>query len=1036
MEKEKELLKAKASEISSAISVIGSEIEKAETAGDERRKALLMEDLMVLDKESQILEGRYTSLLEQEQAAAQQDRAALEKELATPNVPALKPEQIFGRNYGSPMSGFSVFGAISPSKPTEQLKQRRREVAGQLTNAPVGQGGTEAEMLPAGLRAQMGTLPTPESKAQLLQKNFPDANISPLNVGGNTEFVIKMPDGTVKTTFDKGIAGLGGAAAVEALLTPAQIASGVGAGMTLGPFAGVAASALTRLGLGAAIDESLRIGYGLERDTEESIRRRGTEAAVEFALGSISDVAVPAYRAARIPSPFSNEFAKNLERSAARLSAREAQLAAKQGRAPGIIQVPLGAKLAGPEGMQAQKELAGEFAGSGIAAGSRGTQETLVRLADDVKSTVPVTANDFSAIAVNRKNKIDELTKNIAAATGRNERAIQDALQRQFATGKASNIDELGNALRTSILAAEEQAKKDVSEAYSGIFDLADEGGFEITPGEMLDVVASMKRDISKSGAIDESAVKGVEAKLRLRRDAPKKLKAAIKKYNKKPTQDNALLVQKLQDLSQPMTSRDFDEYIRAFRDARPDNAVGGTTKDAFGAAISSRLSEYRRSVYDGIPATLPDGTVGTVGDLYEQATKKVRERVAFEKNLLGNILKEAGGEQATTPRNIVSAVMRDPFNVDRVATALRQLGESDKAMAGEADRILGLMQTQYLNDIGIGGVDAKPLDRIKIDTGMLKSLYGDKAPALQRSLEALNENIRLIKGKKIDDLTPFDVERMSQMLTESERKQLTKTIAQRMALEEEQREVVNSQIFKLAKSTNFKNIDPDVLSKAILSGRTTVEQVKSTMADLNRLSPESRNLYKGDFVRELLDQFPGGTPTSNAPFTPILDARKFIAAYESPSRTGKSQFARKLEAVLGEDDANFWYDLAKIYDANTPIDLSKSSDARLIAGKEGVSVFLTTGLASKLRNRILASMLSTGSKRHRLKTALARNALPGGVNDAYKEMFREAFLTRQGLTALGYQASQDPEFSAELTNMAREFRQKEGIDAPEIIEK
>jgi hypothetical protein len=1034
MAEDKKSVEAQLARVRSGIVDLGSRIDKAEADGDEKAKSALMEDLMILGDHAKDLESSYSSLMEQEQAATQQDRAALEKELAAP----IYESKIAPTTFDLPT--YSAYAPVMPrvTPPDPEAKmERNREIAGQLLSAPVSPDGREAEMLPAGLRAQIGSLPNPETKAQLLKENFPDANITPLNVGGNTEFFLKMPDGTVKTTFDSGLAGFAGAAVVEIPLNVAQIAAGLGTtALTKSPALGLGASSATRLIAGTAVDEALRLGYGLDPNVGESLGRRGTEAAMELALGSISDVAIPAFRAARTPSPFTNEFARNLEQSATRLSARETRLAAAQGRAPGAIQVPAAVRIAGPEGLLAQQELAGEFPRSGIAASARETQETLTRLFNDFKSNVPATPNDFSAIAVNREGKIKSLANSIAVATRGNERVIRDALERQFTSGKASNVDELGNALRTSISAAEEQAKRDVNEAYRDIFDLADQGGFETNPGEMLDMISSFKREINRSGATDESAIKSVEARLRKRRDAPKRLEEALAKYDENPTQDLALEIQELRDLSRPMGSRDFDEYIKAFRDARPENAVGGTTKDAFGAGIASRLSDYRRNRYSEINAPLPDGNSVNIGDLFEQATSKVQERVAFEKNLLGNILREAGGEQASTPRNIVSAVMKEPATVDRVAVALRQLGQSDPAMAGEADRILGLMQTQYLNDIGIGGVNAKPVSQVKIDPGMLKSLYGPNAGNMQRSLESLNKNVRLLKGKKVADLTPLDVQRMGQALTESERDQVTKTIAKRMTLEKEQREVINSQIFKLAKSGNFKSVDPDVLSKAILSDNSTVGQVKSAMADLSKLSPESRNLYKGDFVRELLDQFPGGTPTANAPFTPLFDAKKFISAYESPGKTGRSQFATKLETVLGKEDANFLYDLAKTYDANTIVDLSKSADARLIAGREGVSVYLTTGLASKGRNRLLAAMLSSGSKRHGLKTALARNALPGGVNKAYNDMFREAFLTRQGITALGYQAAQDPEFSAELTNMAREFRQKEGIDTPEVIAK
>jgi hypothetical protein len=66
------------------------------------------------------------------------------------------------------------------------------------------------------------------------------------------------------------------------------------------------------------------------------------------------------------------------------------------------------------------------------------------------------------------------------------------------------------------------------------------------------------------------------------------------------------------------------------------------------------------------------------------------------------------------------------------------------------------------------------------------------------------------------------------------------------------------------------------------------------------------------------------------------------------------------------------------------------------------------------------------------LKSALARNALPGEVNDAYVKMFKGAFATRQGIMALANQASSDPEFSAELQNAVREFEEKEGLDLGE----
>jgi len=73
--------------------------------------------------------------------------------------------------------------------------------------------------------------------------------------------------------------------------------------------------------------------------------------------------------------------------------------------------------------------------------------------------------------------------------------------------------------------------------------------------------------------------------------------------------------------------------------------------------------------------------------------------------------------------------------------------------------------------------------------------------------------------------------------------------------------------------------------------------------------------------------------------------------------------------------------------------------------------------------------MLSAGSKKHSVRTALANNSLPGGVNEAYNQMAKEMFMTRTGVEALAHQASGDPEFSAELTNMVKDFKEKQGLD-------
>ena len=79
--------------------------------------------------------------------------------------------------------------------------------------------------------------------------------------------------------------------------------------------------------------------------------------------------------------------------------------------------------------------------------------------------------------------------------------------------------------------------------------------------------------------------------------------------------------------------------------------------------------------------------------------------------------------------------------------------------------------------------------------------------------------------------------------------------------------------------------------------------------------------------------------------------------------------------------------------------------------------------------NIYLAAMLATGSERYGLRSALAKGALAGDMNDVYVKTFNRMFATREGMEALIHQTSSDPEFSAELQNAVREFEEKEGLD-------
>lgn len=1014
--KQKTDIEAEFTKINQTNKIIVDNLTKAKESGDNESYQSLIGDLRTMKEREDFLQNQYTSILDQEAKPKQEKIAQLGTELKTPYQPnpqAGYSPYGFGFPMGAGMTGSEAY------KTKEQDTQRKRDIIAQVYNAPVNEKGRASEQLPAGVRGGVGALPTQESKLEYLQRTYPNSNIAPIDVGGNTEYLIKNQDGTSFTTLDKGIAGTAGMLAVETPIAIAETAAGLGTlAATKSPVMATLAAGGTRAAIGPIADSITRAALGMPQKVGESIERRGVEAAIGTAIGLGIDIIPASVIAARTPSNFNNEFLKAYKESFKRLGLEESL-------------VPAGAQF-GKQGLETAQELGAKFPRSGIAGNFRKAQEGIRTLFEGLKKEIPATANDFGSIAVNLDGQRRAFANSIARTNDKNSLLIEDTISQILKPKSAVNIDELGGIIRNTVASAEKQSIDQTDAQYKLMSEIADNAGFQITAKNMLNIVPEIKRRINVGGSYDEAAVRGVENRLREVRDAPGLISAAYNKLEKATglgkIQDLRNEIKRLEGINKPLDFNSFDGYIKEFNNARPDGgAVGGNTKDVFGSRISSELSDFRRKIYRQFNETLPDGTVRNLGDEFQKATELVKARQAFEGNTLGGILKEVVGEQATTPRDIVSSVMKEPFTINRVLQASKELEASNPAQTGITQKLQQMMGNQYLSDIGIGS--QKGIARLNYDQGMLESLYGTEAKGVARGLDALNDKLKVLRSASVPDMTLTDLNQLSSALSQDARDEVALGIIKRDTLKKQEEELVRSSVFKAAQKGDFKNVDPDLLSKSILSKSSSIGQAESSMLKLSQSSPESRNLFKGDFMRNLLEQYPGGTPSAGAPYTPLFDAKKLLADWESP--IGKSPLFKKAEIVLGQDKAQYIYDLAKAWSGSSIPDITaKGGGIRTIGSLDGLNFVIPIGsMASSVRNRYLAAVLSTGTERYGLKSALARNALPGEVNDIYVKMFKRVFTTREGITALSNQAASDPEFSAELQNSLREFNKKEGLN-------
>ena len=1026
-------------QVNQAVPALNKELEAAQSAGNSELAAKLSNDILTVQGEVESKSQRYADLdfeISSDIGNIQESTKRL-REGTTKEEFVTRPAMVGG--FGGSMPSYT------PAQFDKKLVEDQKKQDLSLVSGVVPENiDVNPKNVPASQRATLGAMVSPESRGKYLESKYgtqqPDGtitgNVLPLTINGNNEFLVKRKDGTAFTTEDKGLAGTLGAMAVETPIVVGETAAFLGTlGATKSPGLAYAASGASRAGMGSIIDPAIEALSGVEPQYFQAFTRRGTEALVGVAAGGLIDMGTSKFLANRLAPQFTNEFANTLEKSATRLTAREQAAASAAGRQAGEVSIPAGAGIAGPLGLESQQYLAGRLKGSSLAGFSgamKRTQDTVRSLWDSFVNETPLNPSSFRAAAQSQLQNRQKLAEEIARRSNMSVTAVRQNLDNRLSQYSeiVSNEDELGRLIGAATNQAKEAQNKIKSETFDRAFDFADELGANQDPKELLNFVVNTRRAESKKGAFDNTAVRTVEARLERRANAQELLDetlAKIDKYQQAGKEVPSSLtkeVGELEALIGPMDAREFDYWIRAVKDARPDGAVGAKTKDQLGMAVSKKMAEYRRDFYSSYQRTNEDGTIENLGDFYGNAVNEYDKRMQYEVNLLGRILNEEGGQQKMFPREIVSAVMAEPAKIRNVMDAVAQYEAQDQSRAGLSGQIRGMMQNQYINSLGLGrpGVN---VNSIKYDQGMVRELWGNSADRLMRSMDELNNTFgKTNLGKK---LTPLDVELMGNALDENSRKQVLKQIDLRLKAEADLERLQNNEIFKLAQKNNFESLDPDMLSKFILSDGSTSSQVQSTLVNLSKFSQEERNAFKGDFVRELLNSFPGGQYSVSEPFTPMFDTVNFAKAMEAP--IGTSALRKKVEAVLGKEDADFLYDLAVVNNANQIKYTPDKEPLRMTAGLSGVSLYLANGVTSGVKNRLMAVML-TASKKERKGLNRAIRAMAAGTGDsgqidlAYKNIMKDVFTTRNGLTALARQAQDNEEFSLYLHDMANRFRE------------
>jgi hypothetical protein len=1009
------------------VPVLNQQLEQAQAAGDTNLATTLSNEILAIKREADRKSQRYADL---DFEISGQMRSGASERLSSglPSEEAMvSPATI---SMGGSMPAFSP-ARFDPSRVAEEKKRDLAYVSG---IAPENID-LSPEDVPAGQRFAMGALQTSESRAKYIQGKYKGQGVYPVNIDGRDEFLVVRPNGTAFTTEDKSFAGTAGAIAVEAPIIVGETAAFLGTlATTKSPALSYAAAAGTRTAMGSVIDSGLEQVLGIAPFSEnyfKAITRRGTEAVVGSLIGGVADVAGSKFLANRISPKFTNQFAEQLEQSAARLAKREKASAAAVGREAGEVYAPIGARIGGPLGLESQQYLAGARPNSGFAGSMKRTQDTLRELWDSYVSKTPTRVSAYKTAAKQQFDNRQKLAEEVAKRANLSVNAVRQNLDNKLTrySNLAANEDKLGKVVGDVVREAEQAEVLIKNETFDKAFDFADSVGASLNPQELLDFAVQTRIRESQRGAFDNTAVKSVEKRLERRANAQELLSKATNRLLKLSREGKEIPrslekeIDELRGMTGPIDAREFDYWIRAFNDARPENAVGSATRDQLGAAVSKNMSAYRRDFYSKFDGPLPDGASANLGSLYDNAVNQYQQRMEFEVNLLGKVLREEGGEFKMFPREIVSAVMREPAKVRNVMDAVSRYEAQNPYRNGITASIRDMMQQKYLYDLGFGkpGVN---ISSIKYDRGMMQELWGGSADRMMLSLDELNKT--LSKTGLGKNLSYDDIRMLGSTLDDASRKKAIKQIYLRLDAERNLESLQNSEIYKLAQKGDFASIDPDMFARFLLSDGTTTSQAEKALLQLGKLDPASRNAFKGDFARELLNSFPGGNHPAGLPNTPMFDTEAAVKAMDAP--IGTSNLRRKMELALGKGDAEFLYDLAKVNNANQIRIANQGEPLRMTAGLAGVSLYLAHGVTGGVRNSLMAAMLSASTpEKKMLNKAISAMAAgtgsSGQIDAAYKNMLGSMFTTRNGLMALARQAQNDEEFSMYLSQMANKFR-------------
>jgi hypothetical protein len=862
---------------------------------------------------------------------------------------------------------------------------------------------------------------TDDNKAKYLADKFGPENIKTLNVLGSPMQLVKDESGKWKATDEFGLS-LKDAIDVSGEIFP-MISSGVGgagglalsktpSGATVGSAAGYT--------FGAALQDQIATAFtGTGPSFLEAIPERATQGAagMPFEYIPMKLLSPIGMGVARSKKGFLSERQALLEKDEAYLKSRGYDIS--------LANIAKGSDEKTLKRLQLASKLPNYQIGKDVLYGAK-RLEAIKNSALSTAQKSGVMYDDTLKALAHEKEMLEGTLALYDKDLARSVALQYDDEIYKFMSRPRQDKTSAGEFIFNEIKAGRSAANKIKDEVYTPFYQKTRDMGLSVDPIEVAKAI---------EGQYYQDIVRSPQLKAEIDRlyQRPKNLKK-IEKIDKKLENSNLsedarqnLLRQRqsLESLSGDLDAKQLDTVVKIFREAVPEGGtVGGTTKEIAAGRASKTVSQLRDQLY------ADNGLL----DEWNYATNVLQQRLGYNEQQLGSILRETLGRSDMTGSQINETILSDPRIVGDVLNAVSLAGPE------KAFQVAGKLQQAYLEKIGVASRRKGFVDKFDFDPEIVTRIFGigengKVNPIYGQNMVKKLENLQdAISKAKIDPskIDISDLQELQGTLSEDSVKKITNIIIEKGKTTKKLDEFKNNALLNGAMNGHREAIERGEFPAAMWAAKP--DMVRKA---LSKFGSKDQEMLRGDFIEHFFGRYPADQSAKFGDAN-LWDANQFLKdASKNPS------IIANMRAVAGDEFTDDILAASRMMDlVKKPTVPFEGKVAGAVINEGGVKGYInpmTYIRPFKDRFAAAAYRVQNGKPFKKYLKDIGRKELTPEQMEQYTQGIVNGVLaTSQGIQALTQTGKYDPEWSADLGKLfgtipkeTLEYREQFGVERP-----